>query len=168
MKEERQRVGLLVALATIALVVLLGLQPVPTARLLAAYVLALAAIALAAATRILAAVSWRDTPSRFDGALARTRTHPTRPHELIRIEREITLGTTSAGHLQTRLLPLLREAAAARLGYELELHPERAKAALGNETWELVRPDRPAEASPNGPGISLRRLRSAIERLESA
>jgi hypothetical protein len=168
MKDERRRVTLLVVLATVALVVLLGLQPVPTDRLLAAYVLALAAIALAAATRILAAESWRDVPSRFDAALVRTRTQPSRPQALIRIEREITLGSTSAGHLHTRLLPLLREAASARLGYDLELQPERAEAALGAETWELVRPDRPAPESYNAPGLSLRRVRSAIETLERA
>lgn len=167
MKAERRRVTLLVVLATLALVVLLGLQPVSTERLLAAYVLSLAAIALAAATRILAAESWGDRPSRFDAALVRSRAQPTRPQELIRIEREITLGTTSAGHLHTRLLPLLREAATARLGFDLELQPERAEAALGAETWQLVRPDRPAPASPNRPGLSLRRVRSAIERLEN-
>jgi hypothetical protein len=84
----------------------------------------------------------------------------------VRIEREITLGTTSAGHLHTRLLPLLRGAAAARLAIDLELQPERARAALGDETWELLRPDRPAPAERNGPGLPLTRVRELVDSLE--
>ena len=67
----------------------------------------------------------------------------------MRIEREITLGTSSAGHLHTRLLPLLREAAAARLGVDLELRPS-ARARLGDDAWELLRPDRPEPDDRNG------------------
>ena len=60
MRAERRRVATLVVLTTLALVVVLGLHPVSTDRILAGYVLALAAIGLAAVTRILAADSWRD------------------------------------------------------------------------------------------------------------
>jgi hypothetical protein len=84
----------------------------------------------------------------------------------VRIEREITLGTTSAGHLQTRLLPLLRSAAEARLGLDFELQPERARAALGDESWALLRPDRPAPVERNGPGLPLRRVREVVDSLE--
>ena len=84
----------------------------------------------------------------------------------MRIEREITFGTTSAGHLHTRLLPLLREAASARLGIDFELHPERARAALGDETWELLRPDRPEPADRNAAGLPLRRIRAVVDSLE--
>ena len=102
-KAERRRVATLVVLTTLALIVVLGLQPVSTDRILAAYVLALAAIALAAGTRILAAGSWRDRGSHFEHLLARKPGQPSRPSELVRIERELTLGASSAGHLRTRL-----------------------------------------------------------------
>ena len=106
--------------------------------------------------------------SQFEHALSRNESEPSRPAELVRIEREITLGTSSAGHLHTRLLPLLREAAAARLGIDLELRPDRARAVLGEETWELVRPDRPEPHDRNAPGLPIRRVRAVVESLEQA
>jgi hypothetical protein len=165
-RAERRRVTTLVVLTTLALIVVLGLHPVSTARIVAGYVLALAAIALAAVTRILAADSWRDRSSHFEHALARKPAEPTRPPELVRVEREITFGMSSAGHLHTRLLPLLRDAAAARLGIDFDLHPDRARIALGDETWELLRPDRPAPAERNAAGLPLRRVRSVVDQLE--
>jgi hypothetical protein len=167
MRAERRRVATLVALTTLALIVVLGLHPVSIDRILAGYVLVLAAIGLAAATRILAADSWRDRGSHFEHALARKPVEATRPSELVRIEREITLGASSAGHLHTRLLPLLRDAASARLGIDFELHPERAQAALGDETWQLLRPDRPAPMDRNAPGLALRRTRGVVDQLEA-
>jgi hypothetical protein len=166
MKAERRRIATLVVLTTLALIVVLGVQPVSTGRILAGYVLALAAIGLAAGTRVLAADSWRDRSSHFEHALARKPAEPTRPSELVRIEREITLGGSSAGHLHTRLLPLLRDAAAARLGIDFELNPGRGQAALGDETWELLRPDRPAPADRNAAGLPLRRVRTVVDQLE--
>ena len=151
---------------TIALIVVLGLHPVSTTRIAAGYVLALAAIGLDAAIRILGARSWRERGSLFEHVLSRKPPEPTRPSEIVRIEREITLGTTSAGHLDTRLLPLLREAASARLGIDFDIHPERARAALGDETWELLRPDRPEPSDRSAPGLSIRRVRAVVDLLE--
>jgi hypothetical protein len=165
-RSERRRVLTLVVLTTLALIVVLGVQPVSTDRILAGYVLVLAAIGLAAVTRILAADSWRDRGSHFEHMLGRKPSGHARPSELVRIEREITLGGSSAGHLHTRLLPLLRDAASARLGIDFELQPERAQAALGDETWELLRPDRPAPPDRNGPGLAFRRARSVVDQLE--
>ena len=81
MTTERRRVSTLVALTTIGLIVALGVQPVSVERIVAAYVLALAAIALASLTRILDAESTHDHPSQFDHALARTTERPSRPTE---------------------------------------------------------------------------------------
>jgi hypothetical protein len=95
---------------------------------------------------------------------------PMRPAELVRTEREITLGNASAGQLHRRLLPMLREAAAARLsaGHNIELQrrPDAARALLGDDTWELLRPDRPEPHDRNGPGIPMSQLRDVISRLE--
>jgi hypothetical protein len=86
------------------------------------------------------------------------------------VERELGLGMARAGRLHTHLLPMLREAAAARLaarrGIELDRRPEAARAALGDEAWELLRPDRPPPADPNAPGISKRRVTALIDSLE--
>jgi hypothetical protein len=163
---ERRRIASLVATATVALVVVLGLHPVSTERIMAGYVLALAAIGLGAATRILGGESWHARSSQFEHVLSRKQPEPTRPPDLVRIEREITFGTTSAGHLHTRLLPLLREAASARLGFDFELQPERARAAVGEETWELLRPDRPEPVERNAAGLPLRRIRAVVDSLE--
>ena len=166
MISERRRVATLVAMTTVALIVVLGIHPVSTGRIAAGYVLVLAAIGLGAVTRILGAESWHERGSQFEHVLSRKQPEPTRPVELVRVEREITFGTTSAGHLHARLLPLLREAAAARLGIDFDLHPERARAALGDETWELLRPDRPEPTDRSAPGLPLRRIRAVVDSLE--
>jgi hypothetical protein len=163
---EGRRAATFFVVATIGLIVVLGLHPVSTTRIAAGYVLALAAIGLDAATRILAAESWRNRATLFEHVLSRKAPHPTRPSDIVRIEREITLGTTSAGHLETRLLPLLTDAAAARLGIDFDLHPDRARAALGEETWELLRPDRAEPVDRSAPGLPIRRVRAVVDRLE--
>jgi hypothetical protein len=166
MSPERRRVTTLVAGTTIALIVVLGLHPVSTTRIMAGYALALAAIGLDVCVRILGAESWRERGSLFEHVLSRKAPEPTRPSEIVRIEREITLGTSSAGHLHTRLLPLLRDAASARLGIDFDLHPERARAALGDESWELLRPDRPEPLDRSAPGLPMRRVRTVVDVLE--
>jgi hypothetical protein len=160
MRSERSRIALLVGGTTLVLVVLLGIRPVSLDHILAGYVLALAAIAIVALIRQLGAHGEYQPPSLFEHALSRKPEQPTRPPELVRIEREITLGTTSAGHLHTRLLPLLREAASARLGSRL------TREQLGDEAWELLRPDRPEPIDRNAPSISIRRVRSIVTTLE--
>jgi len=170
MRSERSRIATATAMTTVLLLVMLGIRPVSVEQILAVYVLVLAAIALAALTRIARSASDIPQQSAFDAALRVRTVDPMRPPELVRAEREITLGTSSAGHLHQRLLPLLREAAAARLsaGHNIELdrRPEAARALLGDAAWELLRPDRPAPDDRNGPGISMRRLRDVVSTLE--
>jgi hypothetical protein len=157
---ERRRIGGLVAGLTVALVVLLALRPVSSERIVAGYVLALAAVGLAAVTRLLGKDGEPGPVSRFELALSREPPTQSRPPELVRVEREIVLGTTSAGHLHTRLLPLLRDAAVARLGTRL------TREDLGDEAWELLRPDRQEPLDRNAPGIPLRRVRDVVSTLE--
>ena len=160
MRNERRRVGLLVAGVTVVLVVLLGVRPVSYERIVAGYALALAAIGLGSATRLLGERRATEPGSAFESALARAAAPPTRPPELVRVEREIVLGATNAGHLHRRLLPLLRDAAVARLGTRLTLEQ------LGDEAWDLLRPDRPEPRDRNAPGLPLRRLREIVTVLE--
>jgi hypothetical protein len=87
------------------------------------------------------------------------------------MERELELGIAGAGHAHHRLLPLLRAAAAARLasrhGIELERRPEAARELLGEEAWELLRPDRPEPVDRFAPGIPRARVAGLIEKVES-
>jgi hypothetical protein len=163
---ERRRVATLVVLTTLGLIVALGVQPISVERILAAYLLTLAGIALAALTRILTSESTHLYASQFEHALTRKREQQSRPAELVRIERELTLGTSSAGHFHNRLAPLLRDAAGARLGFALEQRPDAARARLGSDTWELLRPDRHAPEDRSGPGVPLARIRSIVDSLE--
>ena len=87
------------------------------------------------------------------------------------MERELVLGVADADHAHRRLLPLLRAAAAARLsakhGLELERRPEAARALLGEDVWELLRPDRPEPENRHAPGVPKERLAAVIERVEA-
>lgn len=164
MSRERHRIALLVGGATVVLAIVLGLRPVSAQSILAGYVLALAAIALASAVRVLATGDLH--VSELEYALTRKPEPPLRPPELVRVEREITLGATSAGHFHRRLLPLLRDAAEARLGFELARRPDAARERLGADAWELLRPDLHEPDDRTAPGTPIRRIRTVVETLE--
>jgi hypothetical protein len=166
MRRHAQRLAVPFLLVTVGVVIALGLHPVSTERILAAYVLALAALGLELMTRVLASRSSTGQSSEFEQALGRQPSVPTRPPDLLRTERELSLGIATAGHLHTRLLPLLREATSVRLGFDLHLAPARARAALGDEVWELLRPDRPAPEDRHGPGAPMRKVEHCIDTLE--
>jgi len=156
-------------LVTLGLAVALGLQPISVREILAAYVLALAAIALVVLTRLNAPDPWA-TVSTFEQSLVRRRPERVRPAELVRIERDLTLGSANAVHLHTRLLPLLREAAAARLAahhhVDLAWRPHDARRLLGDDVWELLRPDLMPEDAIGAVGLPLWRIRSLIDAIE--
>ena len=159
------------AFATLALVIALGVRPVPTERILAAYILALAAIVLVVLERVLRTESEPDAHSTFERALARSRHAPVRPPELVLTERDITLGAANAGHFHSRLLPVLREAAATRLAahhnVDLERQPDAARRLLGDDAWQVVRPDRPEPGDAYAPGIPLPQVRALVDTLEA-
>lgn len=155
--------------ATAALVILLALRPLSTSRALAIWVVMVAALALLLLVEH--SREGRGTRSRFEAALRRPPAATSQPVELLRVERELELGIAGAGNAHRRLLPLLREAAAARLasrhGVELERRPDAARALLGDEVWELLRPDRPEPADRFGPGVPRERVAAVIERIEA-
>jgi hypothetical protein len=161
------RLALGYATATLATGIVLGVNAFRAADVVAVYVVVLGAQTLAALTRSPAGSS---EDSLFESALRRPREEALRPPELVRIERELILGMESAGYLHTRLRPILREAAAARLAakhhVDLERRPETARALLGDDAWELLRPDRPEPADRNAPGLAQAKLRAVIDVLE--
>jgi hypothetical protein len=92
------------------------------------------------------------------------------PGTLARIEQEVALAVAGSFDLHHRLRPRLRGLAidllAARRGIALDGDPERARSALGDETWELVRPDRPPPEDRRARGIPIQDLDHVVESLE--
>jgi hypothetical protein len=90
--------------------------------------------------------------------------------ELARTEREVALATGTAFDVHYRLRPLLREVASHRLatrrGIDLDLEPDAAAAALGEEAWEVVRPDRPRPKHHFTAGLSLGEIRAIVATIE--
>jgi hypothetical protein len=155
--------------ATVTLVVLLALRPLSTSRALGIWVVVVASLALLLLVRHSRAGT-RQAP-RFEAALRGRTPAPSEPVELLRMERELELGIANASSAYHRLLPLLRAAAEARLasrhGVELDRRPEVAQAALGEEAWEWLRPDRPEPADRFGRGVPRATVAALIERVES-
>lgn len=159
-----------VVMVTGVLGILLAVRPLPAGRLLAGYVVALAAIALLHLVRSFRGDLRPPGPSRFDAALAmRKKPADGRPLVFMVMEREIEQSISHAGVAHRRLLPLLRSAAAARLqqhGIELRRNPGAARELLGDRAWELLRPDRPAPADPFSPGLTRETVVDLVERVE--
>lgn len=165
-----RRLAFPAVLAAVLLVVLLALRPLSTARALAIWVVAVAGIALVLLVRH-ASRRRSQRSGRFEAALRGRREPPQPPVELLRMERELELGIADSAHAYRRLLPLLRAAAEARLasrhGIDLDRRPDAAEALLGEDVWELLRPDRPEPADRHGPGAPRASVAAAIERVES-
>jgi hypothetical protein len=91
--------------------------------------------------------------------------------QLESVARALDLAEASSFDLHNTLRPIVREIAAARLashGVSLERQPERARALVGAQTWELVRPDREAPAGRSGSGgCSRDELRLIVDSLEA-
>jgi hypothetical protein len=153
-------------LVTVGLAVALGLRPVSAREILAAYVLALAAIALIALARVArTAEEWERATSELAAALAPRKPVRVRPGELVRTERDLRLGVASAVELHARLLPKLRDTAAARLAARGAALSE-AREALGPDAWELLRPDCPVPEDRTAAGVPLRRIAALVDAVE--
>ena len=92
------------------------------------------------------------------------------PASLAQIEHEAALGVAGAFGLHFRLRPRLRAIAGgllrSRRGISLDDDPLRARAALGDATWELVRPDRGPPEDRLGRGLPHAELLRTIDVLE--
>ena len=159
------------AFLTLALIVALIFLPGRSELVVRVYVLLLAAFGLAHLLARLRTSLPERTTSPVDAALARRPRRVERVPELERIEREVTLGQTTAFDLHFRLRPTLRRIAyellRARRGIDLDANPEAARRALGDETWELVRVDREPPHDRFGRGIELESLRHVVVSLEA-
>lgn len=151
--------------ASVVFGVLLALAPVSRTLLVHAYVLVLAGLVLAALVAALPTAR----SSAFDAALRRPRPQEARPPQLERVERNVTLGVANAFDFHLRLRPLLRDAAAARLAAArgVDLDGPAGRAAVGEEAWELLRPDREPPDDRFAAGIPEQRLRRLVDVLET-
>lgn len=169
MKRALGEIAGMVALTTLVLLVLLATNPLREGLVLHVYVLVLGGLVMLgalAATRAAAPARGR---SPFERALHRLPPADERPPQLARVERGVTLGVAHAFELHQRLRPQLREIAEARLAVRrgLALDSPAARAALGEEAWELLRPEREPPEDRFAPGIDAERLRRIVERLEN-
>ncbi len=133
-------------------------------RLLAEIVLVvLAAIGVAVCVKLLPDVR----PARRSGAALR---RPSRPDQLVALERLVGTAGASAIQAHAYLRPVLIEIVSARLvvrGQALERMPESlGQQMLGARLWDLVRPNRPFPENRYGPGVSPQELRTMLDVVE--
>jgi hypothetical protein len=116
---------------------------------------------------------------RMAAGTQRTRLLRTKPHveptdepvvELEQLARRLAAAQRNAFELDTRLRPVVLQIARAQLAYghgiDLDRRPERARALVGERTWELIRPDERPRASTVSGGWSLRELGELVAELE--
>jgi hypothetical protein len=160
----------LTVLATVALVLARFAQPGRFALELDVYILVVGGLALFQVVLATREAYPRAARSALAAALDRAPPRPLRPPELERLERELTLASSTAFDLHYRLRPTLREIAGERLasqGLRLDGGGAAVEKALGEELWELVRPDREPPVRRFASGISPNAVNRLVERLEA-
>jgi hypothetical protein len=170
MKRMLQTWAFLTAFATIALVLARLAQPGRFELELDVYILVVGGLALFQVVMATREAYPQAARSALAEALDRDLPGSLRPPELERLERELTLGSSTAFDLHFRLRPTLREIAGERLanrGLRLDSGGAAVEEALGEELWELVRPEREPPLRRFASGISPDGARRVIERLEA-
>jgi hypothetical protein len=93
-----------------------------------------------------------------------------RPPSLARLEHVAALGVAGSFDLHHRLRPRLRSLAAELLSgrrrVSLDGRPDVARRALGAETYDLVRANRPPPEDRLAHGLTVTELRDVVESLE--
>jgi hypothetical protein len=133
------------------------------------YILALGVMALLAAVSWLREIAPPEGKSELEQALARELPEPPTIPELDRLERAVYVGAARAFDLHYRLRPVLREITATRLerrGLRLDSQSKAVRELLGDELWELTRPDREPPANRHSPGPGLGPLRTMVASME--
>jgi hypothetical protein len=159
----------LVLLPSAALVVALLVAPQRATLEIHIWLLVVLGLAFLALMRLVQTLYPR-VPSPFDGSLRRPEVHAERPGSLTRLEREVSMAGSAAFDVHFRLRPVIVELAtellSSRRGIDLERDPDRAHAALGDDVWEIVRPDRPQPTERHGAGIDEAHLGRVVTALE--
>lgn len=168
MKADLLRAARLLVLATLALVVVAAFLPGRLELAARIYALMLSGLVLLLA---IAALRRAYPPATALRPKSRRRTERRRPPPtLARIEQEIALGVAGSFDLHHHLRPRLRTIAGAllgtRRGISLDGDPQSARRLLGDETWELVRKDRPPPEDRLARGLPPSTLHRVIDSLE--
>jgi hypothetical protein len=170
MRRAAVRSAALAAVAAIILVVALRTLPFRHGVIVQVWLLACGGLMLLQLVSATRAPALDNEPSSFERALRSAPSPPERPPELARLEREVYLGMTGQFYLHRRLRPTLREIAEQRLrdrrGVELDSGDADVLAALGEDGWELLRPDRTEHWNPDAAGIRLAELERVVAALE--
>ncbi len=166
----RSALGAAAAGLVLLLVVLAGTST-PAAKAVDVFLLYLGGVALLALVAATPAAAGNERGSEFEAALGLKRSRAERPRELARLEREVHLGEASAFYLHFRLRTTLRRIAehrlSARRGIDLGRDPQAARVALGEQAWELVRPDREPPRHRDARGLSVDELRTVVDAIEN-
>ena len=162
MKRVAFDVGVLFAVATAVVAYISLAEPSLRTVTLHVYLLVVGGLTMLALVTATSDALPRQARGELERALAERATPARRLPDLERMEREVTLASASTYDLYYRLLPHLRDIAAARC--------ERRGQRMGPEQlgpwWELLRPDRePPEERFTG-GISQAELRACIDHIE--
>jgi hypothetical protein len=170
MRRAAVRSAALAAVAAIIVVVALRTLPFRHGVIVQVWLLACGGLMLLQLVSATRAPALDNEPSSFERALRSAPSPPERPPELARLEREIYLGMTGQFYLHRRLRPTLREIAEQRLrdrrGVALDSGDADVLAALGEDGWELLRPDRTEHWNPDATGIPLAELERVVAALE--
>jgi hypothetical protein len=170
MRRAAVRSAALAAVAAIIVVVALRTLPFRHGVIVQVWLLACGGLMLLQLVSATRAPALDNEPSSFERALRSAPSPPERPPELARLEREIYLGMTGQFYLHRRLRPTLREIAEQRLrdrrGVALDSGDADVLAALGEDGWELLRPDRTEHWNPDAAGIRLAELERVVAALE--
>jgi hypothetical protein len=154
--------------ATVALGFVAVLLPGRLALAARIYALVVCGIALLAALRALRNAYPPTPPRRRNRRGEADRRNA--PAGLARLEDETALGVAGSFDLHHRLRPRLRAIAAdvleARRHVSLDGDPRVARELLGEETWNLLRADRPPPEDRLARGVPVAELRRIVESLE--
>jgi hypothetical protein len=164
------RGGVVVLLASVALVAALELAPERRPLAISVYLLVLGAVALRLLVRLVQLAHPPAPPSELDAALNRRPGRPPFPAELESLARMLALASASGVYVHNRLRPELRaiarELLVSRQGIDLDNEPAAARAALGPAVWDLVRPDRAEPEGYESPGLPPAMLARIVADLE--
>lgn len=158
-------------LITIALFVSRSVQPGRHELELDIYILLVGTLAVFTAVLITREAFPPSTGSALAKALEVEPVESVRPPDLERTERLLTISAATAFDFHYRLRPILREVAEQRLadhrGLRLDAGGPEVEAALGDELWGLLRPDREAPEERFTPDVDRDTIERAVERLEA-
>jgi hypothetical protein len=166
MRKRFAESGVLAALGTIPLVVVLLLFPGENSRALDVYVVFLGGLLLFALVRIAPGES-----DELPTGSHRDERPSDRIVELDRLERDVVLATGSELEQHVRIKPLLRDVVEYRLwrsrGIELDQSPDKAREIVGDELYELVKPGQPDPNARYFRGLDLKALSRVLDQIEA-